>query len=281
MKTLLIRIGILSALCIFAISEILFAQDFKTPRPSPNATVSQTIGITDVTIHYSRPGVKNRIIWGQLVPYNKVWRTGANEVTSITFTEPVKINGNPLPAGTYGIHTIPTENEWIFLFSGNTEVGASSEFKENDVVLKIKVKPETASFTERMIFTFTDVTDTSSNVNLIWDKLKVSFEIMTETQKLVLAKAEKAIDWSTPMQAAFYCLQNNLDLDKAMNWINASTEINENYWNLRIKARLLEKQGNKKEAIILMEKAINYGNEMRNKPPDFDQMQKLLKEWKG
>ena len=280
MKNLFIRAGIMFIICIFAVSEILFAQDFRTPRPSPGATVTQTIGVTDVTIHYSRPGVKNRVIWGQLVPYNKVWRTGANEVTSITFTDPVKINGNFLDAGTYGIHTIPNENEWIILFSGNTKVGGSSEFKENDVVLKINAKPEPANFTERMIFTFTDVTDTSSNVNLIWDKLKVSFQITTETQKLVLAKAVNAIDWSTPMQAASYCLQNNVDIDKAVNWINASIEINENYWNLRIKARLLEKNGNKAEAISLMEKAIKYGNEMKNKPFDFDQMQKLLKEWK-
>ncbi len=129
MKTLFIHARIISILCIFAFSQNLIAQGFRSPRPSPNATVSQTIGITDVTIYYSRPGVKNRVIWGQLVPFSKVWRTGANEVTSITFSDPVKINGNPLPAGTYGIHTIPAENEWTFLFSGNTKVGGSSEFK--------------------------------------------------------------------------------------------------------------------------------------------------------
>ena len=132
-----------------------------------------------------------------------------------------------------------------------------------------------------MLFTFTNVTDTSSIVDLTWEKLKVSFTVTTETQKLVLEKAEKEIDWSTPMQAATYCLQNNVELDKAMNWINASTEINENYWNLRIKARLLEKTGNKEEAVSTMEKAIKLGNEMDNKPFDFDQMEKLLKEWKG
>ena len=281
MKTLFTRTGIIPFLCIFVFSQPITAQGFRTPRPSPGAVVSQTIGITDVTINYSRPGVKNRVIWGELVPYNKVWRTGANEVTSITFSESVKINGNPLAAGTYGIHTLPAENEWTFLFSGNTKVGGSSNYNEGDVVLKINVKPQPAPFTERMIFTFTDVTDTSSIVNLIWDKLRASFTVTTETQKLVLASAEKEVDWSTPMQAAAYCLQNNTELDKAMNWINASTEINENYWNLRIKARLLEKTGNKAEAVPLMEKAIKYGKEMENKPFDFEQMEKLLKEWKG
>jgi hypothetical protein len=276
MKTLFMPV-----LCILVFSQVLIAQGFRTPRPSPGAVVTQTIGITDVTIDYSRPGVKDRVIWGQLVPYNKVWRTGANSVTSITFSDPVRVDGNPLPAGTYGIHTIPAENDWTFLFSGNTKAGGSSEFKEADVVLKINVKPEAAAYTERMIFTFTNVTDTSSIVNLIWDKLKVSFTVTTETQKLVLAAAEKEIDWSTPMQAAAYCLQNNANLDKAMSWINASTEINENYWNLRIKARLLEKTGSKEEAVSTMEKALKLGNEMDNKPFDLDQMEKLLKDWKG
>lgn len=280
MKKFNISFLLVCFLILFISTNDIFAQ-IRTPRPSPNASVTQIIGVTEVTIHYSRPGVKNRIIWGELVPYNKVWRTGANEVTSITFSDPVKINGNNLDAGTYGIHTIPTETEWTILFSGNTEVGQSSEFNENNVMLRIKVKPQPAEFTERMIFTFSDVTDNSSFVNLIWDKLKVPFKIETETQKLTLADAEEKIDWSTPMQAAAYCLQNNIELDKAMNWINVSQQINDNYWNSRIKARLLEKSGKKNEAISEMEKAINYGSKMKDKPFDFDQMQKLLAEWKG
>ena len=95
---------------VFAIG--IFAQDFRTPRPSPDATVSQYVGVTKITIDYSCPAVKGRTIWGELVPFGKVWRTGANEVTSITFDDAVKINGNELPAGTYGIHTIPNQNEW-------------------------------------------------------------------------------------------------------------------------------------------------------------------------
>ena len=113
--------GLFLILCIFAFSQNLIAQDFRTPV---QAQMQLFPKLSDYRCnnYYSRPGVKNRVIWGQLVPYNKVWRTGANEVTSITFSDPVKINGNPLPAGTYGIHTIPAENEWTFLFSGNTKV---------------------------------------------------------------------------------------------------------------------------------------------------------------
>lgn len=257
----------------------LQAQQFQTPRPSPKASVSQTVGVTEITIHYCRPGVKDRVIWGELVPYNQVWRTGANEVTSITFSDPVKINGNKLEAGTYGIHTLPNKDEWEIIFSGDTKIGGSSTFNKDKEALRIKVKPEAADFQERLIFTFTDVTDNSALVNLIWEKLKVSFMLETDTQELTLAKAKSAIDWSTPMSAASYCLQNNINLEQAMNWINASIFINENYWNLRIKAQLLNKEGNE-EAVPVMERALALGKQMTNKPFDLDNMEKLLNKWK-
>lgn len=276
-----IFIKILAFFIIICFTSILYPQGFSTPRPSPVASVMQTVGITDVTINYSRPGVKGRVIWGELVPYNEIWRTGANEVTSITFSDPVKINGTELPAGTYGIHTIPTQKDWTIIFSKNTQVGGSSQFNKENEALRIIVTPEPSEFNERMLFTFTEVTDNSSMVNLFWEKLKLSFKLETDTEKLVLAKAEQSVDWQTPLQAATYCLNSNTELDKAMKWINASTTINENYWNLRIKARLLEKTGNKQEAISVMEKAIAKGKEMENRPFDYEQMEKLLSDWKG
>ena len=134
----------LKFVCLILLFAALFipmnnplAQEFETPRPSPNATVSQTVGVTHVSIDYSSPGVKGRKIWGGLVPYNEIWRTGANEVTSITFDDPVKINGNELPAGTYGIHTIPGESEWDILFSKDTEVDAGSQFDEKKEILRL------------------------------------------------------------------------------------------------------------------------------------------------
>jgi len=130
-----------AAVLIFLIISGTAAAQFRTPRPSPNASVNQLVGVTEITIHYSRPGVKNRVIWGELVPYNQVWRTGANEVTSITFSDPVTISdgtgtGTKLEAGTYGIHTIPAQNEWTIIFSKNTEVGGSSEYKEENDALR-------------------------------------------------------------------------------------------------------------------------------------------------
>jgi len=266
---------------LFLITAISgYAQQFRTPRPSPNATVTQTVGVTDVTIDYSSPGVKERKIWGDLVPYDQVWRTGANEVTSITFSDAVKVNGNNLAAGTYGVHAVPREKEWDMIFSGDTKVNDPSNFDEKKEVLRLKVKPVENPFSERMVFTFSDMTDNSAMVNLIWEKIKVSFKVETETQDLTLSKARKMVDWNTPFQAAQYCLTNNVNLDEAIKWIEASTLLNENYWNMRIKARLLEKVGRKNEAVSIMERTVELGNAMKDKPFDFEQMQKMLSDWK-
>jgi len=270
---------LLIGILLFPINNVL-AQNFETPRPSPNATVSQTVGITHVTIDYSSPGVKGRKIWGELVPYNEIWRTGANEVTSITFDDPVKIEGNELPAGTYGIHTIPGEKEWEIIFSKDTEVDAGSQFDEKKDALRIKVAPADAPFTERMTFTFTNTTDTYSKVNLTWDKLRVSFDLETNTEELVLTKA-RDLPWGPSLQAATYCLQNNVSLEEGLNWAEASILLKEVYWNTRIKAQLLEKLGKKEEAIATMQKAIKLGAEMENKPFDFDNMKKMLADWEG
>ncbi len=192
----------------------------------------------------------------------------------------LKLTANNLAEGTYGIHTIPREKEWDVIFSGNTKVNDPSNFDEKKEVLRIKVKPAENTFSERMIFFFSDMTDNSAMVNFAWEKIRVSFKVETETQALTLSKARKMTDWSTPFQAAQYCLTNNVNLDEAIKWIEASTLMNENYWNMRIKARLLEKVGRKSEAVGIMERAIELGNGMTDKPFDFEQMQKMLSDWK-
>jgi hypothetical protein len=257
------------------------AQNFKTPRPSPDATVSQTVGITKITIDYSSPGVKGRTIWGDLVPYGKIWRTGANEVTSITFSTTLNVNGNKLDAGTYGIHTIPREKEWTIIFSKDTKIDDPMDYDSTKDVLKINVIPTENPFTERMIFTITDMTDNSADVNLMWEKLKVSFKVEVNTQDLVLQNARDMNSWSDLTSAATYCLRNNINLQEGFKWIQAAELINENYWDQRIKAQYLEKMNKKDEAIAIMEKAINYGSKLQPVPFDFDNMKKMLAEWQG
>jgi hypothetical protein len=271
-----------SVLFLFVIvfASSIFAQDFRTPRPSPDATVSQYVGVTKITIDYSCPAVKGRTIWGELVPFGKVWRTGANEVTSITFDDAVKINGNELPAGTYGIHTIPNQNEWEIIFSKDTKVDGGSGYDETKDALRIKVTPESNTFTERMTFTFSEMTENSTKVNLNWEKLKVSFNVEVETQQLTLDKARNSFKSGELMAAASYCLQNNINLDEGYKWIQASTMINENYFSTRLLAQYLAKRDQKSEAITTMEKAIEMGSKMPDPPFDFEAMKKMLEDWK-
>jgi Protein of unknown function (DUF2911) len=276
----MLKVFQLSMVLIFILSLSAFGQQIKTPRPSPDATVIQFVGVTEVKIDYSSPGVKGRKVWGELVPFGEIWRTGANEATTITFSDAVKINGNELPSGTYGIHTIPNENEWEFIFSKDTKIDGSSNFNKDNEVLRVKAKPEEHHFMERMTFLFTDVTDNSAVVNLLWDKLKVSFNIEINTQELFLSKAREQLSWSPTFQAAQYCLTTNTNLEEAYKWIEASCLINEVYWNTRVKAQIQNKLGMKNEAIATMEKAIGFGSKMESAPFDFDMMKKMLEDWK-
>jgi len=270
----------LSVILIFIFSLTTFGQQIKTPRPSPDATLIQNVGVTEVKIDYSSPGVKGRKVWGELVPFGEIWRTGANEATTITFSDAVKINGNELPAGTYAIHTMPGEKEWEFIFSKDTKVDGSSNFDKEKEVLRVKSKPEEHHFMERMAFLFTDVTDNSAVVNLMWDKLKVSFKVETSTPELFLSKAREQLSWSPTFQAAQYCLTSNTNLEEALRWAEASCLINEVYWNTRVKAQIQNKLGMKNEAIATMEKAIALGSKMEEAPFDFDNMKAMLAEWK-
>ena len=151
--------------------------DVKKVRVSPKAGVFQTIGITDVNVSYSRPGVKNRKIWGELVPYNKVWRAGADEATKITFSTDVMIEGKKLPAGAYGFFAIPGENEWTLIFNKVADQWGAFSYNESEDALRIKVKPVTNSNHDWLLYSFTEMTPTTAQLNLIWEKLKVSFKI--------------------------------------------------------------------------------------------------------
>src|SRR5690606_32611862 len=148
-------------------------------------------------------------------------------------------------AGTYGIHMIPNANDWEIIFSKDVPVDGSSTFDPKKEVLRIKVKPEENTFTERMTFLFTDVTDNSGNVALVWDKLKVSFKVEVKTQDLTFQKAHNAFNWGQLMAGATYALDQNSNLDEGFKWIQASTLINENYWNTRILAQYLAKMDKK------------------------------------
>lgn len=192
-KKLISTIFVTTVVLFFMLANNTNAQQ-KDKKPvvqvSPKASVSQTIGFTDVTISYSRPGVKNRKIWGELVPYNKAWRTGANEATKITFNKDVIIDGSKLSAGSYAFFAIPTTEEWTLIFNKVADQWGAFSYEKNKAqdALQIKVKPVEHNFTEWLEYNFSDMDaqkagmKNSAVLNLAWEKLLVSFKIETETK---------------------------------------------------------------------------------------------------
>ena len=249
------------------------------PRPSPKATVSQTVGLTDVTITYCRPGVKGRVIWGGLVPYDEVWRTGANEATTITFSDDVTIDGNKLPAGTYGLFTIPGKDEWTVIFNKGAKQWGAYEYKQADDALRIKVKPHPDEFRELLTMWFPAVASDSATLAICWEKLSVPVAIGVDTTNKVLAAARKAVDdWRLPYRAATFCLDNNVDLAEARGWMDKSVAMKETMYNLAGKARFLALDGKKADAIALAKKAITVGKAQDPKA-DTAMVDNLIKEW--
>ncbi len=254
----------------------------RTPRVSPGASLTQTVGLTDITLKYSRPGVKGRQIWGALVPYDKVWRTGANEATTIAFSDDVLINGQKLAKGTYSLHTIPGQSEWTVIFNGVADQWGSYSYDESKDVLRVKTKPETAEHREWMGFEINDVTTDTAKVVLRWEKLAVPFTVDTESTKKTMASFENAMkpDWRTPYLAAQFAFENKgVATDQQISdWLDKSLAINQSIGNLWLKARFLERLGKKQEAIKAAEQAIASATPQQK---DFaDEIRKTVETWK-
>lgn len=254
----------------------------RTPRVSPGGSVSQTVGLTDITLKYSRPGVKGRTIWGGLVPYDKVWRTGANEATTISFSDDVFINGQKLAKGMYSLHTIPGQNEWTFIFNSVADQWGSYSYDETKDVLRVKAKPETADHREWMGFEINDLTTDTAKVVLRWEKIAAPFTVDTKSTEKTMASFANALkpDWRTPYMAAQFAFENKgVAADQQISdWLDKSLSINENIGNLWLKARFLERLGRKQDAIRTGEQAIAAA---RPDQKDFaDEVRKNVENWK-
>ena len=224
------------------------------PRDSQHSLVMQRIGITDVTVSYHRPLVKGRTIWGKVVPYGEVWRAGANENTTITFTDPVTIEGKPLAAGAYGLHMIPTENEWTIIFSKDHTAWGSFTYNQADDALRITVKPKPADMQEALAYNFDDVKPDSTVVTLRWEKLAVPFKVDVDVHEVVKASLHRQLHglaqytWEGWDDAATYLADNKYDLEEALQYEDTSIKTEERYDNLMTKARLLDALGRKDDA---------------------------------
>lgn len=248
------------------------AQIIPLPNVSPHSVVTGTVGLTEVTIDYHSPGVKERPIWGALVPWDAVWRAGANQNTVITFSHPVQIEGQDLAAGNYGLHMIPTEGDWTVIFSRNHSSWGSFSYDEEEDVLRVTVTPETGDHEEWLRYGFTDLTADSATAYLAWEQVRVPFEIATDTAAIVIQTARDQLRsmpgffWRDYFRAANWVLQNDGDnpesVEQALEWADASIQREERFLNLWLKSRLLAKlERNPEEQETLLARASEIANE--------------------
>lgn len=277
----------LFAICLFLIPAALplAAQTpaLKLPRVSQHQVVTQTVGLTDIKIDYSRPAVKGRPIWGGLVPYDQVWRTGANEATQISFGDDVTINGQALPKGTYSLHTIPGKDSWILAFNKVAQQFGSFSYDKAQDALRVTSKPEKAPFTELMEFNFPLVTTDSAVVAIRWENISVPFTVGVNTTAKVMADLQAAVagaaatDWQTPYRAAGFAFDNN-DSAQATKWLDQSLKSKEMMSNLYLKSRVQAKSGNKAGAIATAQSALKLATPKDNELAG--EIQKSIDDWK-
>lgn len=236
-------------------------QPLTLPQASQKASVSQTIGLTEITVSYHRPNVNKRKVWGDLVPYGEVWRAGANENTTITFSTDVSVAGKPLTSGTYGLHMIPTSGDWTVIFSKTSWAWGSFSYDEKEDALRFTAKPEAADFQESLGYTIEKPARKGAQVVMSWEKTRLVIPVEVDTDAVALASIRHELrglprfGWQGWNQAAGFCLQNKINVDEALTWSDKSLEINENFANTRVKAGLLELKGDKAAGATLMEKA--------------------------
>lgn len=240
----------LVALLLIAMGPEATAQ-IKLPPASSAQTVTQGLGINDVQLVYNRPSMRGRQIFGGLVPYGEVWRTGANTVSAITFAEPVSIAGQQVPAGTYGILTIPTPQEWTIILSKNSKQWGSYSYTEDEDQLRFTVKPTTLpTAVETFTIDFSDVTASSLRLNISWENTQVGFEISVDQDAAIMASIDEAMKGEKKpyFPAAQYYYNNGKDINKALEWVNEAEKANDKaphikYWKARIQLKAGDKAG--------------------------------------
>ena len=236
--------------------------------------VKQRVGLTDVEVDYSRPNKNDREIFGGLVPYGKLWRTGANAVTKIKFSKPVTLGGKEIPAGEYALFTIPTENEWTIIVSKDAKVQSAADYKQENDAARLTAKPEPFPVAiETFTIALADVKGASATLNFLWDKTRVPVKLTTDDVEQVSKQLDAAASATTPLdprtayQAAAFYYDNNKDMNQAAKWIDQALEKNPDAYFMHYKkAQIQAKLGNKKEATASAQKAIDILK--KDKAPD-------------
>jgi len=254
-------------LVLAAIPVVCAAQSqvLSIPLKSQRAAVSQTIGLTDITITYHRPLVGGRVIWDSLVPYGKVWRTGANMNTTITFSDPVRIDGNPLDRGTYGLHMIPAAGEWTVIFSKNSTSWGSFTYDQTEDALRIRVRPKVSDMHEALTYEFDDLAPSSAIVELLWEKLAVPFTVSVDVHAVALASLRNQLrmlaryTWLSWNDAANYLLNEKIALDTALAYADTSITNEDRYENEMTRSKILTALNRQADADLAQRKALDLG----------------------
>jgi tetratricopeptide (TPR) repeat protein len=258
----------------------LQAQGLKVPAPSPAQTIKQDFGLGNIELSYSRPATKGRKIFGDLVPYGKVWRTGANSATTLTFSDEVIIGGKTIPAGKYGLVSIPDAKEWTLILTKQLDVTSPSAYKEDQDVVRVKVKPlAMKEKVENFLMQFDEIKGTECNLWLMWDKSAVALPIKTDIDGKIMAQIETAMKSEKPpyFNAAMYYMEAGKDLKQAQEWLTKAAESSPKaFWVWHQKANAEAKLGMKQEAIASATKSMELATEAKN--PDYVALnEKLLK----
>lgn len=254
------------ALAVLAVPAAAQTQ-LTTPRVSPHARVEQTVGLTELAVDYHRPAVNGRRVWGDLVPFGEVWRAGANENTVFETSTEIRVGGEALPAGRYGLHTIPTDGAWTVIFSTVSTAWGSYTYDPAEDALRVAVTPREGPHTERLAFRFEAPTDTSATLVLAWDTLEVPVALTVDTPGVVLASMEAELRgmpgffWEGWNQIAAFALDHGRRLDDALGWAARSQQIRPTFANTMTEARLLDALGRADEAAAARDAAFGLATE--------------------
>jgi hypothetical protein len=258
------RFPVITAAAVFAIAAPLAAADIRVPQVSPAASLTQELGLNKITITYHRPGIKGRKIWGALVPYGEVWRTGANEPTTIAFAEDVVFEGHAVPAGTYAFFAIPGESEWTLILNKNAKQWGAFSYDATEDIARWQTRPQAAPIAERLEYRVDDPTNDTARIVLHWEKLEVSFGVKNKVDTNTRMHAElkaavaaaKPDDWRTLTRAANYYRENSLDLPQALAWADKAVSIQSSIMTHFVRAEVLAATGRKADAAAEGRKAI-------------------------
>jgi hypothetical protein len=249
---------------------VLFFADaqLKTPAPSPTQTIKQDFGLSTVELSYSRPGMKGRKIFGDLVPFGKVWRTGANSATTLSFGDAVTIGGTKIPAGKYGLLTIPDKKSWIIIISKQTDVTNAADYKQDQDVVRVETKTmDMDNSLETFTMQFANVKPSTCELHMMWDKTVVALPITTDVETKVMAQIDQLLnkDNRPYFNAAMYYMDNGKDLNQALVWFDKAVELQPTaFWMHHQRANCLAKLGKKEDAKAAAEKSKTLAIEAKN-----------------